>query len=368
MRNCLLILTLFYLSFQVISSSENDSCILLALQGGGDHGAYQAGAIKGLVYNLPSDKVKYDIITGISAGTLNGAGFSLFDVGQEKEAADFLISIWRSIEDKEAIYRNWRPFWVFGPLYALFFKSGFYDTTPLKNLLNSILENKTIKRDLHVGITNIQTGLYEIHEVKTLSKEDLIKVVMSSSAVPVIFPSIKYNNTYYEDGGVIHGIDVVSGINECRNKGFSDDKIIVDIIKCFGKSFKEQDPNKLNTMKAFIRSLEIWKKDRGSREIEDIIDAYPKINWRYIVEPSTDLPNPSLPLKFKKADLELMMTVGEQDAINVVKKYEESPENSKINIINEVRNNIKTRMITKRAIPNIENSENISENHINFLE
>jgi len=52
-------------------------------------------------------------------GTLNGAGFSLFDYGQEKEAADFLLSIWRGLEGKSSIYRNWPPWGSLGPLIAL---------------------------------------------------------------------------------------------------------------------------------------------------------------------------------------------------------------------------------------------------------
>jgi NTE family protein len=61
-----------------------------SLRGGGDKGAYQAGVIKGLIDNLPSNKTDYDLVTGISVGSINAAAFSVFEIGKEKEAADFL--------------------------------------------------------------------------------------------------------------------------------------------------------------------------------------------------------------------------------------------------------------------------------------
>ena len=51
----------------------------LALSGGGSKGSYQAGVLYGLVMN-DEDKSKYayDIISGVSAGSINAFGMSLF--------------------------------------------------------------------------------------------------------------------------------------------------------------------------------------------------------------------------------------------------------------------------------------------------
>jgi NTE family protein len=62
----------------------------LVLEGGGDRGAYQAGAVRGLVENLPPKDVEYDVVSGVSIGAINAAGFSFFKPGKEDEASQYL--------------------------------------------------------------------------------------------------------------------------------------------------------------------------------------------------------------------------------------------------------------------------------------
>lgn len=59
----------------------------MVLEGGGDRGAYQAGAIDGLVSQLPKEDTSYDIVTGISAGSLNGGLLALYETGDEANAS-----------------------------------------------------------------------------------------------------------------------------------------------------------------------------------------------------------------------------------------------------------------------------------------
>lgn len=54
------------------------TCLALALSGGGDKGAYEAGVISGLV-NSGTD-VKWDVVTGISAGSIIAAASGLYAV------------------------------------------------------------------------------------------------------------------------------------------------------------------------------------------------------------------------------------------------------------------------------------------------
>ena len=60
------------------------------MEGGGDRGAYLAGAFNKMVEIMPAEEVAYDIITGISAGGLNAGALSFFEKGKEKDGADFL--------------------------------------------------------------------------------------------------------------------------------------------------------------------------------------------------------------------------------------------------------------------------------------
>ena len=52
------------------------SCKALSMSGGGSEGAYEAGGLWGLFFNTPEDqrdKFAYDVVTGVSAGSINAA-------------------------------------------------------------------------------------------------------------------------------------------------------------------------------------------------------------------------------------------------------------------------------------------------------
>ena len=330
-----------------------DKCYVLALEGGGDHGAYQAGAFKALAYGLPVEERSYDVITGISAGTLNGAGISLFPIGEETQAADFLLKIWDNI-NKDSIYKNWKNLGYLGYLWGLLYETSIFDTSPLRKLITEILESKKVQRNFYMGINNIRTGGYEVYNGLELDIEELINVALSSSAVPVVFTAISLKNgDLYQDGGVKHGIDPVSGINHCKNQGFTEENIVVDMIKCFGKKDRTKDPSKFKTIDAMFRLFDIWNADRSSRDIDELTKFYPNIHFRYVVVPTKELPSGLL--NFNKENTLFMLQTGEQDAKDIIAK---GTQYGKIQM-KEIAENYKNQPNSiKRAVPTEEKNEN----------
>ncbi len=72
-----LILTVLLLS--IATAAELEHCRALVLSGGGDKGSYQAGALYEIIHHHADETVQWDIITGISAGSMNGAGLANFE-------------------------------------------------------------------------------------------------------------------------------------------------------------------------------------------------------------------------------------------------------------------------------------------------
>ena len=77
------------------ASARKDHCYGLALSGGGSKGAYEAGVLWGF-YHGAKDKTKYqyDVVTGVSAGAINGAAIAMFAPGDEEKMVEFLSSTW----------------------------------------------------------------------------------------------------------------------------------------------------------------------------------------------------------------------------------------------------------------------------------
>ena len=51
----------------------NGKCRALVLSGGGDKGSYEAMAFKVWTELLSQEDMAYDVVTGVSAGSLNGS-------------------------------------------------------------------------------------------------------------------------------------------------------------------------------------------------------------------------------------------------------------------------------------------------------
>ena len=81
------------------------SCKALAMSGGGSKGAFEAGALYGLIMNDPDKtKYEYDVVTGVSAGSINTGAVSLFKKGDEVNMVQFLSDTWAGASDGD-IYK-----------------------------------------------------------------------------------------------------------------------------------------------------------------------------------------------------------------------------------------------------------------------
>lgn len=72
-----------------------DVCYALCLAGGGTRGAYEAGVIYGMLHaDNDTSKYAYDVLTGVSAGSINTGALSLFEIGDETRAFDVISEEW----------------------------------------------------------------------------------------------------------------------------------------------------------------------------------------------------------------------------------------------------------------------------------
>jgi predicted acylesterase/phospholipase RssA len=67
------------------SEAKQAKCHALVLSGGANKGAYEAGVIHGLSHLLKSEDVAWDVMTGVSTGSINIGGMGVYPIGQEKE-------------------------------------------------------------------------------------------------------------------------------------------------------------------------------------------------------------------------------------------------------------------------------------------
>lgn len=198
-----------------------EGCNILALSGGGAHGAFQGGVIN----RLHDRGAKWDIITGISVGSLNGMALGLFNIKDQTKATNLIKHMWLNLTANDVYRWNWNPVG----------DQSLLDSNPLNKTIYSIAKKYggVAKRDIIIGSTNLNTGLLELFNRNQFnSTERTTKIVMASSAIPVIFPPVYLDNNYYVDGGTYSNELIRPAIKYCLNKGHKRSEITIDIIIC----------------------------------------------------------------------------------------------------------------------------------------
>jgi predicted patatin/cPLA2 family phospholipase len=175
---------LLFFSFTFCSFSFNQ----LSFSGGGSFGAVEIGIIKKLMEN---NVINFDTYTGISAGALNAGFLSYYkNINEGIITAENLYS---TINNR-MIYKLIPPTDV-----------SILNTEPLFNTLFNIINKMPNKPVIHtlIGATNLYSGNLDVYSFE--ENDDLNKVflLMSSSAIPGLFPPIRYKGNLYADGGTL---------------------------------------------------------------------------------------------------------------------------------------------------------------------
>ena len=205
--------------------------IALLLQGGGALGSYQAGVYQALA----EADLHPDCVAGISIGAINSA---IIAGNPASERVGKLRKFWETVSSpplgvpdisslklndnfQRQMVNQWRALgtllWgapsffqprvpppIFTPA-ATPDRLGFYDTKPLKSLLESLVDfdriNDTTETRFGVGAVNIKTGNFIYFENQT--HKIAAEHIMASGALPPGFPAVEVDGDYYWDGGIV---------------------------------------------------------------------------------------------------------------------------------------------------------------------
>jgi len=220
-------------------------CRVLSLSGGGSYGAFEVGVMKKLVEEDPD--LDYDYITGVSAGALNAGFLSMYPMGNFSSGLRDLEAAMSTIKSNSDVYTDHNPF-------NILIHKSIYNTAPLRKFIDKAIAGKTVQRAVTIGITNIGTGSQDQVSETELAK-DPATVMMASSAIPLLFPPVKYQGGLFSDGGTVANSIVVQGVERCPAGA----PIKLDIITC-DPAISKVDPNKYSFGQLATRTIDIVDK------------------------------------------------------------------------------------------------------------
>lgn len=172
----------------------------LSFSGGGSFGAVEIGILKRI---LEIENKKFDLYTGISAGALNAGYLSYYQ------------NIHLGVKSAETLYSNIKTRMI----YDIFPSTGvsLLNTTPLQKTLTNIIQSMPNIPAIHtlIGATNMYSGKLDIYNFEDQDDINKVLLLMSSSAIPGMFPPISFNGQLYADGGTLSNelIDVEHDTN-----------------------------------------------------------------------------------------------------------------------------------------------------------
>jgi len=199
---------------------------VLVLQGGGALGAYQAGAVQGLL----DHGVDFDWVVGTSIGAINGAIIAgnppehrlprlkaFWDQVGHADVPMFPLQVFPWLAPLAGMSRVMGPLLngvpgFFSPRPGSLFnlngmmpthEVGFYDTSALEGTLNALVDFEYLA-EAHVRycacavhIPNGELAVFDNTQIELTPKH-----IMASGALPPGFPPVVIDNEAYWDGGI----------------------------------------------------------------------------------------------------------------------------------------------------------------------
>ncbi|HMQ10070.1 MAG TPA: patatin-like phospholipase family protein [Oligoflexia bacterium] len=223
-------------------SSNPKNVPAVVLSGGGTRGAYEAGVIHYIRTGLPpklAKKLNFKVQVGASVGSINAA-FMASHAHDPIAQGQLLRDLWSNIRSEDIYKRGpitsskfliQSSFGAFAKLFGVkdLYKeddkkldfSSLFNTKPFQSFLTKNCSFQTIPQNIKKGLiqavavsaTNLSTGQVEIfvdkHPDLTFDynsdfrfQKITARHVMASAALPVLFPPVTINGTYYNDGGL----------------------------------------------------------------------------------------------------------------------------------------------------------------------
>lgn len=300
----------------------------IVLNGGGARASYQAGALRALYEIIKKDQNLFEIITGNSAGAIN-ASYLASNAEDWGASTQSLLDLWTRIKPEDVydlshytmtkLGTKWMKGTIFRNTMDNDVLNGLLNTEPLRRTIEREVDFKKIREHFQLGnlnglslsTTNYYSGasvvFFDGDNVEEKSKPDRIMMrteftadhIMASSAIPLFFPPVKINSSYFGDGCIRQITPLSPAVDLGARKiiaiGVRYQQTVEDqILKTMKKNPRPQISQIAGVMmnSIFLDSLDADYARLG--KINTIVEMMgPRSPWRYIpilmLKPSRDL-------------------------------------------------------------------------------
>lgn len=180
----------------IMAEPEQHVKYILSMDGGGVKGLYTARLLDKIAEMLNTNiQTKFNMFVGTSIGGMVAIALAQADDNTKLKCED-----WFSMENIKTIFNKTMSEQVFN---IMPFKPK-YDGIGKKKVISMLAKNEGLdKANKDVAVTTFQVGNFSPHVFCSWEHKDNARVAADmTSAAPLYFPGVSYNNNVYLDGGI----------------------------------------------------------------------------------------------------------------------------------------------------------------------
>ena len=140
----------------LVASVRAMPCTALAMSGGANRGAWEAGVLWGLAHYGNPEDYHYDVISGVSAGSINTAGLAGWAPEDIVEMTEYMSDVWLGLTNSDVWNERPDPY-VQIPLGE---PSLLDDSAALATIRDVMSLKSDFAKRVTVASVDLQTGEY----------------------------------------------------------------------------------------------------------------------------------------------------------------------------------------------------------------
>merc|ERR1719246_424171 len=261
-------------------------CYALALSGGGSFGTYETGVVWGLLHYGNPDLYRWDVFTGVSAGSINAGMMAAWKKGKEVEMSEN-ISYMCSVTGPADTLAEW-PGMLPGPVEGLLHHKGLFDESPMTSYLNEYFTNFTdIGKMVAISAVDIESGEYHTF-TEEVGLENLGTIIRASASIPFAFEPTHFRDHWYMDGGTVWNVNLKDAVDRCLEIVDDQEHVVIDVAITEHISM-EKEAKTGKSYDNFERKRAIRKYYKTMNDVAEFARSRPDVNYRHFFAPSESL-------------------------------------------------------------------------------
>jgi len=285
------------------------------LSGGGSFGTYETGVVWGLLHYGDPELYRWDVFTGVSAGSINAGMMSAWPKGKEVEMSED-VSYMCTVTGPDDTLAPWNEVpLVPGPVEGLMFHKGLFDESPMSNYLDEYFKGLPfgkIEKKVVISAVDVESGEYTPF-TEEVGLENLGTIIRASASIPFAFEPTHFRDHWYMDGGTVWNVNLKDAVDRCLEVVDDEDHVILDVAITEFISMKELEKTG-KTYDNMFRRRAIHKYYKTMNDVAEFARSRPNVNYRHFFKPSEELGGTKDELDFRNSTTWRFQEIGRADA------------------------------------------------------